>query len=227
MRFIDKMNGNNFNLVVSCPVNDYDFVKAAWENGADAVKVHLNVNHHASGTGFKTLKEEYDFVERILSESPVPVGVVVGGSVADVAKDFSNVLEENFDFLSLYGHHATTQVLEQNKITKMIACDYSYTSSDIQALEKLGVEILEVSIMHQDDYGTSLTIKDLARYKHINNLVNIPTLIPTQKKIETSDLKSIRDVGFNGIMIGAVVTTKDFDTYVETIRSFRKAIDSL
>lgn len=221
------MRGDNFNLVVSCPVNEYEFVKAAWENGADAVKVHLNVNHHASGTGFKTLKEEYDFVKRILEESPVPVGIVAGGSPESVASDFGNVLKEGFDFLSLYGHHATTEVLEQNKITKMIACDYSYTSSDIQSLEKLGIEILEVSIMHQDDYGTPLTLKDLARYEHINNLVNIPTLIPTQKKIETSDLKSVKDVGFNGIMIGAVVTTKDFDTYVETIRSFRNAIDSL
>lgn len=221
------MRGDNFNLVVSCPVNEYEFVKAAWENGADAVKVHLNVNHHASGTGFKTLKEEYDFVKRILEESPVPVGIVVGGSPESVASDFGNVLKEGFDFLSLYGHHATTEVLEQNKITKMIACDYSYTSSDIQSLEKLGIEILEVSIMHQDDYGTPLTLKDLARYEHINNLVNIPTLIPTQKKIETSDLKSVKDVGFNGIMIGAVVTTKDFDTYIETIRSFRNAIDSL
>jgi hypothetical protein len=35
-------------LVVSLPENDYDLARLAWENGADAIKVHINVFHNAT-----------------------------------------------------------------------------------------------------------------------------------------------------------------------------------
>lgn len=227
MKFIESLNEEKLSLVISCPLNDYEFAKAAWENGADALKVHLNVNHHASGTHFKSLKEEIEFIHKLLKNSPIPVGVVVGGSEEVVDQDFKNVLKENFDFLSLYAHHATTEVLNQDKISKMLACDYTYTKEEILNLEKIGTDILEMSIMHPDDYGTLLTARDLAKYKQINDLVSLPTLLPTQKNIKTSDLQKIKEVGFNGIMIGAIVTTKDYDTYVKRIKEFREAIDAL
>lgn len=227
MRFIDLMKQDTMTLVVSCPVNNYEYVKAAWENGADAVKIHLNVHHHASGTDFKSLKEEYEFVKRVLEDSPVPVGVVVGGNPLVVREDFPNILKESFDFLSLYAHDATYNVLNQNKITRMLACNYEYSDAEISAFESIGVEILEVSVMYPDMYGSPLSAKDIIKYHHINKLVTIPTLLPTQKKILTSDLPALKEAGFNGIMIGAVVTGKDLDTYSETIRAFRNAIDTL
>ena len=36
-----------FPLVMSLPRNDPALAEAAWKNGADVVKVHVNVKHHA------------------------------------------------------------------------------------------------------------------------------------------------------------------------------------
>lgn len=227
MRFIDKMKQDGLSLVVSCPFNDYEFVKAAWENGADAVKIHLNVDHHASGNHFGGVAEQIDFINLILDESPVPVGVVLGGSPSSVREDFANVLKQRFDYLSVYLHDATSDVLAQNQITKMFACNNTYSIDEIKTFEALGTEILEVSIMASETYGEPLNARDLLKYKMVNEAVSIPTLLPTQKKVTVDDLQAIKDVGFNGIMVGAVVTGKELTSYIEAIKSFRSAINEL
>lgn len=227
MRFIDKMKSKKMNVVISCPKNDFEFVKAAWEEGADAIKIHLNVHHHASGNTFHCLHDELDFVKQVLQESPIPVGVVVGGSPEIVRTDFLNVLNQKFDFLSLYLHDVVSEVVNQSKITKMFACNYTYTLDEIKQFEQTGAEILEVSCIHPDEYGKPLTMRDFLKYRQINEAVSLPTLLPTQKKVLPEEVKLIHEAGFSAIMIGTVVTTEDFETYKKVIRDFRKAIDAL
>lgn len=226
MRFIETLKNNELSLVVSCPKNDYAFAKAAWENGADAVKVHLNVHHHASGTDFKTLAEERDFIDRLIADCPVPVGVVVGGSPEVVGADIANVLNTDVDFLSLYLHDATPAVANQTKVTKMFACNYTYALDEIKMYQKVGAEVAELSIVHPDDYGKPLTMRDVLNYKMIIDAIDIPALLPTQKKVKTSEVQALKDIGFKAIMVGAVVTSNDLDTYAKTIKSFRDAIDA-
>ncbi|HQN29432.1 MAG TPA: hypothetical protein PLT43_12740, partial [Mesotoga sp.] len=36
-------------LIVSLPENTFEFARAALENGADAVKLHVNVKHRVTG----------------------------------------------------------------------------------------------------------------------------------------------------------------------------------
>ena len=48
-----------FSLIVSLPKNDYNLAKAAWESGADAIKVHINVKHNASKQVFEDLTHYY------------------------------------------------------------------------------------------------------------------------------------------------------------------------
>ncbi len=227
MKFIEMMKNGKLNLVVSCPKNEYEFVEAAWLNGADAVKIHLNVHHHASGTDFKSMDEEREFVEKLLKNSPVPVGVVLGGSTEVVRKDFKNVLEEEFDFLSVYLHDAVSETLTQDKITRMYACNDTYDLNEIKEIEAIGAEILEVSIVAPDQYGTALNLRDLVHYSQINKAVKIPTLLPTQKKITVEDLPSLKKVGFNGIMIGAIVTSNELETFSNTVKTFREALDAI
>lgn len=227
MRFIEMMNQEKLTLVFSSPLNDYKMLRAAWENGAEAVKVHLNVNHHASHTQFKTFAEEKDVLAKILADSPVPVGLVMGGSSADVVRDLDDILAENFDFCSLYLHHTPLEVYQQKKLTKMSACDYTYSLDDIHALGKNGAEIIETSIVHPDEYGDLLTMKEIITYQQIREQVTIPMLVPSQKKVRVSDLSQLTEVGVNGLMIGAVVTGKTVETVSRSLASFRNGIDRL
>ena len=227
MKFIDLLNEEGLKLVVSCPKNDYEYVKAAWENGADAVKIHLNVHHHASGTDFGSAAQERAFIEKVIANSPVPVGVVVGGSPEVVNDDLKNVLAHDFEFLSLYLHDATPQVVNQDKLTRMFACSYAYSLDEIKMWSQIGAEVAELSIVHPDDYGKPLNMRDLLHYKQIIDAIDIPAALPTQKKVRIEELGNIKDLDFKAIMIGAVVTGNEYEGFVETIKSFRAAIDAL
>ena len=63
MRFVDLMTDRKFVLVVSLPSNNLGLAKAALEGGADAVKVHCNVWHRASGHTFGTYEENKAFLK--------------------------------------------------------------------------------------------------------------------------------------------------------------------
>ena len=54
-------------LVVSLPRNDVELATAAANAGANALKVHMNVAHRASGTHFGT----YDYVREAASQLQV------------------------------------------------------------------------------------------------------------------------------------------------------------
>ena len=45
-------------LIASLPRNDPQLAQAALDNGADVIKLHINLRHHASGTHFGALEEE-------------------------------------------------------------------------------------------------------------------------------------------------------------------------
>lgn len=227
MRFLEKVKEKKMTLAFSCPKNDYDIAKVAWENGADAIKVHLNVHHHASKTKFLSYKEERDILEKIISDSPVPVGVVLGGNIEAVKNDWTDIEKAGFDFLSLYLHHAPSSILYQKTLTRMLAASYDYTFSEIECFKNLGIEVLESSIVHPDKYGELLTGRDLIKYKKIKEISGLPIVVPTQKKVDVDDLQGLSDVGVNGLLLGAMVTGKDIDSIQTTVAKFRKGIDSL
>ena len=72
-------------LIASLPGNRLDLAKAAVECGADVVKVHMNVQHRASGLHFGTFEEEKETLQEILSVAKGPCGIVAGNSVQDLS----------------------------------------------------------------------------------------------------------------------------------------------
>ena len=63
MEFKNLIETNKFTLVVSLPSNNLEMAKAALEGGAQAVKVHCNVWHRASGHTFGTYAENREFLQ--------------------------------------------------------------------------------------------------------------------------------------------------------------------
>lgn len=225
MRLINKMKERKITLVYSSPKNDYELVRTAWENGADAVKVHLNVHHHASDNNFGNYCQEKEVLLKILSDSPVPVGVVLGGNPSSVVEDFAGVMTSGFDFCSLYFHHTPSEIYQQNKMTIMSACDYTYDIDEINQCVSLGAEILEASIVPPNDYGQYLTMRDVSKYAEIKSRVSIPVLIPTQKKVRLKDLSMLKKSGIDALMLGTIVTGDTINSVSSTIAAFRNELD--
>jgi len=74
-------------LLVSLPENDPETAIAVQEAGADAIKVHLNCHHRASGTHFGPWQSERQRIGDIPSILQIPVGIVPGAeTVASLAE---------------------------------------------------------------------------------------------------------------------------------------------
>ena len=67
MKFKELIEGNKFSLVVSLPSNNLELAEAALDGGAQAVKVHCNVWHRASGHTFGTYAENREFLQQLIA----------------------------------------------------------------------------------------------------------------------------------------------------------------
>lgn len=214
-------------LIMSLPANEPKLAQIAWENGADVVKVHLNVDHHASKTHFGSFEEEKEPLLEILREARGPVGLVAGGSLEKAQRDYQAAAEAGFEFVSLYAKHTPLTILESNLMLKMIALDCEYTIEEVRALEKIGAHVLEASVMRPDTYGQRLSAKELMEYDSICSNTELPVVIPTQRAILPEEVCALKRCGVKGIMIGAVVTGKSEDSIARSVSAFREAIDNL
>lgn len=66
MEFKQMIETNKFSLVVSLPSNKLELAQAALDGGAQAVKVHCNVWHRASGHTFGTYAENREFLRQLI-----------------------------------------------------------------------------------------------------------------------------------------------------------------
>ena len=214
-------------LIMSLPVNNPALARAAFEEGADAVKVHINVAHRASGTHFGRLSEEGDALQEMLAHRTGPMGLVPGGSLEDAELDLKEVQQLPFDFLSIYAHHLPAYAAEKGRQAWMMACDSTYSLEEIAELPTAGTDVLEASIIPGAEYGQRLSVRDLLKYRAITSRVNVPVIVPTQRAVRPEEVKELVSAGVRGIMIGAIVTGREEKSIREAVRAFRREIDRL
>ena len=95
MNFRHMIESNSFTVVVSLPANDLDLARAALDAGAQAIKVHCNVWHRASGHTFGTYAENREFLRQLITMcGEVPVGLVPGGAETFITPGERRELEQ-------------------------------------------------------------------------------------------------------------------------------------
>ncbi len=224
---MENIFNTKFLLIVSLPFNDLQFAEAAIKGGADAVKVHLNVEHRASGTMFGCFEKEREKIEDILKLN-VPVGLMPGTNKKCASLEEINYLvNKGLCFIDIYECHAKTYFLEIENVLKMIAIGNDYKISRIKFFHEIGADALEASIIEPELYGDCLSFKDLSAYLEIINNTSLPVIVPTQKAIQPSEVKFLKSIGARGIMIGAIVTGKTPSDIMKRTMEYRKVIDNL
>ncbi len=231
MNFRQMIEDNKFSLVVSLPANNLELARAALAGGAQAVKVHCNVWHRASGHTFGTYAENKDFLKDLIALcKDVPVGLVPGGADAFVSEEERLELERmGISFFSSYAHHLPCHMMDSKVLTKMAAIDYTYNQNTLDAVRRSAIDILECSVQSGENYGTPLNYADLLLYSDIVDKSGKPCLIPTQRNIKPSEVHHLYDAGCKAIMIGAIVMGKEpgpAEVQAATA-AFREAIDTL
>lgn len=230
MSFKELVTNQKFTLVVSLPANRMEFAKAALEGGAQAVKVHMNVWHRASNNTFGSFTQNKEFMKELIAlAGDVPVGLVPGGADAFITNDERLELEEmGLKFFSSYAQHLPPFMMESKKLTKMVAIDYTYNQNTLDAVKNSAIDVLECSVQPGELYGAPLNYADLLRYSDLASKSGKPVLIPTQKKIKTSEVKHLYQAGCKAVMIGAIVMGKESAEDVKRVTAeFRNAVEAL
>ena len=222
--YLKMLGEKKLTLIMSLPHNRPELCRIAFEEGADVVKVHLNVHHHASGTHFGRLAEEQAALEEMLAHRKGPMGVVLGGSLEAVGQDAREVWDMPFSFYSVYAHHIPAWTLGHGAAL-MAACDSTYSLDEICQMPAMGADILEASVIPGTEYGQLLSMRDLLKYHAIAHSVNVPVVVPTQRAVRPDEVGALIRTGVKALMIGAVVTGKEEKTIGEAVAAFRKAID--
>jgi len=231
MRFVDLITDRKFVLVVSLPSNNLELAKAALDGGAQAVKVHCNVWHRASGHTFGTYEDNKDFLRELIRLcGNVPVGLVPGTSEAFITEAELRELEEmGLDFISAYSHHLPSFGMDARKINNAVAIGSDYTELVLDAVRDSDIKVLEASVVRGEEYGQMLTCADILRYGSIAKRTGKPCMVPTQKKIRPEDVKHLYRAGCKALMIGAIVLGQDPtpEQLREITAAYRTAVDAL
>ncbi|MGI1690206.1 hypothetical protein [Thermoanaerobacter uzonensis] len=225
MKFLDLLNSNKMTLIVSLPENKLEFAQAAVKGGADALKVHANVYHSASGNNFKGIMEQKEVFEEIIKYTNVPVGLVPGAQLY-ASKDEIKIVEEiGFSFLSMFAHYMPLYMIDSN-LDKMIAVNETYDLGHIRAVNRIEVDVIEADVL-PDDRREKIYVFDLMRYGRLVENVDKPVVVPTQRIIEPEEVRFLYELGVKGIMIGAIVTGNTVEGVERTTSLFREAINKL
>jgi len=224
---VEKLKKNKLTLIVSLPENSPELAIVAQEAGADAIKVHLNVHHDASGTHFGTFAEEKESLIKIIKSVNIPVGIMPGADEVATESELEELKNMGFDFLDIYVQHMPGWMSEVDGLAKIVAIGERYDIERLMSLDRFGADAVEASIIPHEQYGKKLTIGDLQDYITIAVGSPLPVIVPTQKKIDPDEVPLIADSGVKGLMIGAIVTGKTPESIKNATRLFRKAIDSL
>ena len=224
--FLSKLQSVTPCLIVSIPGNHVEMAQAAAAAGADAVKTHISVTHHASGITFGKLEQERAALEEIITAVNIPVGLVPGEDLAISAETMHTISEMGFAFIDGYAQTLPAW-LHSGKMDYWASINPTYTSVEMQHLADLPwVDVIEAAVIPSDAYGQLLSIRDLARYHEIAKSLAKPFVVPSQRKLRIEDVPSLLAVGVKNIMIGAVVTGMDVTGIETATRAFRRALDA-
>ncbi|WP_339196616.1 hypothetical protein MKY95_02105 [Paenibacillus sp. FSL P4-0176] len=227
-KFKELLEQKPLSLVISLPENDIALARAAMEEGADALKVHYNVGHRASGNHFGPLDMYAEVFRAIRSEFGGPLGVVPSGSIDGARReDVERLSGLGFDFSSIYAHHLPSFMLNDLGLDPTFAINEEYDASLVKSAAHFGFTALEASIVPGKEYGTPLSFADVLKYRRLVLQAQVPVLVPSQRKLVQEDVRVLRDTGVKAIMLGAVVTGNTEEQLRRAVNGFRNAVDSL
>lgn len=203
-RFHAALVGGAFPIAVSLARHDMALAEAARDAGADALKLHLNAYHRASGTNFGSFNEERSFFEEVATLG-LPLLVMAGQESVPTAEEMDALADLGFEGFNLYFAHMQPHLLA-SKLRPMPAMADTSTDEDLARMNALPGAIIEASITPFSAYGTLLDAADLAAYRTIVQKSAAPVIAPSQKRFVPDDMARLADAGIGGALLGVIVT---------------------
>lgn len=229
MKLFDRLTQHAWTTLVSLPRNDVELAHAALRGGAQGLKIHINVEHFASGTRFGAFQEERETIAEIMKVArvgEVSVGIVPGTINNFATRDeFAQLAAMGVDYFDAYPFDAPAWTLTQPYLSVMLAAHFGATNPEMLALRGMGMTLCEASIINHDDYGQPLTTLDLARYRSLSATlrtlgIECPVIVPSQKKLMPDDVAALMKTSCKGVLLGAIVVGREADSIEAQTRAF-------
>jgi hypothetical protein len=203
--------------------------RAALDAGADGLKVHIGLEHFASGLSTGSLDDEEDALREICSLG-APVGIVPGvGEGLATREEMVRLAEIGIDFFDLYATDMPAWMLRMADCPLSVMVAFSATCRPWGLVEHVAETsrpaMIEASVATHESYGEPLTAADISEYAEIAARADQPLIVPTQKAVQPDEVAVLRDAGVAALLIGAIVTGAEADSIAEATGRFRAAID--
>ena len=196
-------------LIVSLPQNSPELARAAADGGADALKVHINVRHEASGTEFGSLAEERGTLDEILGVG-LPTGIVPGVAASLPSRgDMEELARMGIDFFDLYAHDMPTWMTRIEGMTRTVAISEATPMA---------------AVVPHEGYRQPLSVADLTLYRQVRAATRLPIIVPTQRAVTPEDVPELMQTGVDALMIGAIVTGREPGSLHAATKRFASAL---
>jgi hypothetical protein len=213
-------------LIVSLPRNDVALARAARDAGADALKVHVNVRHLASGTAFGSLAEERPGLQQVL-EVGLPTGLVPGDEVMVTPQDVPVIRAMGFAFLDVFVPCIKSYLYDAG-IPVVPALPHSTHDRHLLAARALPGQWVEAAVIPPGGYRRPPADSDFEAVRRVGEATGKRLIVPTQRAVRPADVGRYFEIPqVWALMIGVVVTGTGPDTVAITTAAFRRALDRL
>jgi hypothetical protein len=214
-------------LIASLPRNSVELAEAAAAGGADMLKIHLNVHHAASGTRFGSFAEERERLEAIIEAVDIPVGIMPGAGTTATLEEMHELEEMGIAFFDIYASDMPADYLTLEEMAAMAALGSDWKPWEPESVKEFGIELLEASIVHHDQYGQRLALSDLMAYSFVAENFDGAVIVPTQKAIRPDEVRMLFEAGVSGLMIGKIVAGDTPESFESATARFAEAIGEL
>ena len=221
-KLLNLMKKKKFVVVVSLPKNDLDLATTSASCGCDAIKIHTQVVHKASNTHFGSWKEEKSIISKIIKSVKCPVGMVPGAPETLNPDEIEDAAKAGIDFIDSYDFDMPAWMLKSKRVSKMVAVGEHFQISDIKALEEMGADMIEASIINSNFYGQKLTVRNLENYHRLVKATKLPVVVPSQKNLSPHDLDQLKSIGIRGVILGVIVLGKTQESFKKNLPDYIK-----
>lgn len=226
-RLQEKLNGEQACLLISIPSNSVEPALAAQAGGAEGIKLHMNVTHHATGVTFGTWEEEAENIIKVIQAVDIPVGLVPGESLDLSLAVLKSAAEAGIQFVDSYSQFWPAAIQKVEGLDMWAAFDSSFSLDEMCTIASFPwVDAVEASIIPAAEYGSYLSWRDLNLYVQLQKAIQKPVIIPSQRNIRLDDIPALLPLGLKNFLIGAVTLGRSPEQIERLTRQFRQALDA-
>ena len=212
---------NEYILIASLPKNSSSLAVKAEEAGADAVMLNIEGEEGSADNYYGGYDLHEAYINDAISTVSIPCGLHIGGGRHLTEEYWERIMSSSFGFVEMYAHLMPLFVLSDKRIKRICAISTGYILEQVSQLSMMeGVEAIDVATVPPQSRGTPFSALDYATLNVISKLSTRPIFLRTQKRLVSSDIRKIVEMGVKGLVSDPCILSGTDEAYKAELSSF-------